>query len=958
MKLNELFILLSVTALSLAGCSRLEEMPASPVSAWEKEGRIIFDVALSIPVDKSPATRAWDDSSPVISNIYVAVFGSNNYLNEFVKAIPLDENDEMNLNPDGSYNYEPVSVEGISVYKVRFGLTPTTSERYVHILANVPSESVPPDFGYVDEVLGKNLYSSDKQDGYWWYKAFTGSNKGISASSSSAFSDIRLVRNFARLSLVAATGSGIVVEGFELYNTPTRGSFAPYMGKELVEDEDTGEPTLRYYFYNGWETSSGDPEDYDDVSGAYEGYLMPGATPLYRPSYIASDFPDKDDSDAEIAAYAIAPKFTYEYPVDTANPTYVIAKLTKSGESESKFYRFDILDDDLNPSPLLRNYRYSLTLSEIKSDGYSTPAEAELHPSYVNLTFSKETEDIPEIASNGAFMETSYAEKVFTTGQQNVEFKYRYTADLSASPVVYSSGEVSGVSGDAGVSADWTVDSAGAGPEDGWYTVTYDVPDPSLQGSEEMESTFFVTAGADSKMIRRVVKIISMKKKQLTVNKWEKNATTYVETLQFTLPDNLRPSMFPLHFKFLPKDRITGEQNLTPQEQGLVPSYETTGTGSTFFFLMDYTYSDYTAEGGKTITLHFKSTKDFTPEIILSDLDGYFEELDLGGNFATGLSAKPIPKGTGEYSRTVFEFVATVMGDMTLTLQNLTAVESSSVTNGTLVNKGGGSYTFTPTNVGTQRIELQATTPASNGTVTLVSNDPSFVSPDPLTVTRYDTYMRSGSFVQSGDLPLGMGQSTTFSFDYIAMDFLPVTITPSGVDLYSADGSLLLCTAGNSYTYLPSAEGEQTFTIKSLTNFADAGTISINVDSMNNPTPLTVKRATSFTIPANALEITGASNFGTPMYWRNNRSGSTSNTAGQSNYFNVSSAGTGTNTGQIIIDISSFTKADNTPVYFMYRYYDQVFLFIGGYVYMFASATLADLLNASPASPVTLAFSE
>lgn len=920
MKMNRILGLLSAAALALSGCVR-EDMVDIPRE--EAEGMVTFDVAFSIPTDKDPETRVMD-VTPVIQNIYIAVFGSNNYLNEFVRAIPL-KNGRMNVDlQDGHYIYEKEN----GVYNVRFSLQKTSSRRHVHVLANVPEGANPPDFGYVDEVLGKNIYTSGDQDGYWQYLEFADGIEG-SPADVARFNGLKLVRNFAGVQVEATAASGFTVEGFELYNTPTRGSFLPYTGKDVVDG------SLEYHFYTGW-IGTGGAQDYETVHDQYPGYLIPGATPLYHPSFTESDFPSDTGE-----------KFIYEHPASPENPTYIIAKLTKAGDT--KFYRLDILDNAGVRTSLLRNYHYTIRISAINTPGYSTVAEAEDNPSDYNFTLSTDTQEASNIANHGALMEVGYVEKVFAKAETGVEFKYRYTPDLNAVPRVYEAGALSALEGDGEIDPDWSEGDAGTPGSDGWYTVTYDVEGPNNLGSDEVISTFSVSGGVGSKMIRRDVRIITMRPKDLTVTTWELESSTNTLTLAFTIPEGLRRSMFPIQFKFKTMDDISGAQVLSPQDGGLVSESVPSSTGSTIYFLKDYTYSEYEAEGGRTVVIHFKSPSAIKPVINLEDRDGYFVPLDLGKDFATGLSAAPLPMGTGY--QTTLEFVSTVANvPITLNLTNLKVPGNE-----------GNTYTFTPSATGTQQIVLEATHATQPGQVSL--SCPSYNSPPVLTVNRYTQYV-SGSLTQSAPLPLGLNQSTTFSFNYSARHLMPVTITATGLDIYAADGSgAKLNDANGQYTFTPSAQGEQTFTVKSQSRM-DAGTISLSVPLMSDPDPLTVTRATTFTLPANSLILTGANDFATPLYWRANKTNNTrNNVVGNSSYFNVdSSTNTGNNTGNVTIDISSFTRAEGTRVYFLYTYtYWDSFLFVIPTLvtaYMFADATLGDLIDAATGgSPATLAFS-
>ena len=926
MKMKRLLILLSVAA--LAACTR-EEMPATPASGEDSGERVTFKVGFAIP-DEGPATKAMAKDA-TISNIYVAVFTAKNYLKEFVKAIPLTSGGDINKDAQGNYKYEKVG----GFYKVEFSLEKTTSERHVHVLANVPEALTPPDFDYLDKVLGENLYCTNNQDGYWRYIHF---DSGIGDTSASSFDGVKLVRNFVQVSLESDPSvSGYTVEGFELYNTPTRGSFLPYKGK------DTSGATPVYNFCDNWE-SAGIATDYTTLLGTpssgYPGYLIPGSTPLYRPSYGAGDFPTNTGS-----------KFMYEHPASEENPTYIIAKLKKGGVS--KFYRLDILDDDGKKSALIRNYHYTVTINSIATAGADSPAEAELTPSDYNFTLSKETESVDNIYSNGAMMEVDYVEKVFTKKTDNATFRYRYNADVTGTS--YQAGALSAVNGSGEIHADWDEGAAGSGPSDGWYSTTYDVADPSSMGSDELVSTFTVTAGTGAKKIVRKISIVSMKPKTLDVSVWSYTSSNTLD-LTYTIPGGLRPSMFPLHIRYqIDKDSAKGnKQILSPQTPGLVTDYE---DDATVIFLQDIYYSDYDPGSGVTKTIRFQSpiTSTTPPVLHISDEDEYFVPQHLGASYAAGLYADPI--AMGGLHTTVLDFNYTADSDVpvpiTLTLTGVEIDPDFTVVGGSLSGN-----VFTPSGKGPKRIGLRAKSDniSDTGTVEMTASVGGLPNPSVFTINRYSQYV-TGALVQHGDLPLGEGSATTFSFDYTARDMLQVTISAPNLEICSADGSSMLSDTGT-YTYTPAAKGTQTFTLKAKTHFGSAGNVSLSVPNMTNPAALAVKRATTFVIPTGALHVTREKilgvtpEFNPPVYWRTNKRRNTSNIMGLSHYFSGDA-----NTGNVTIDISSLKNpGDGTRLYFMY-----VFTAWFGIIpidnYMYAEATLEQLIEATEGSPYTLDFS-
>ena len=213
----------------------------------------------------------------------------------------------------------------------------------------------------------------------------------------------------------------------------------------------------------------------------------------------------------------------------------------------------------------------------------------------------------------------------------------------------------------------------------------------------------------------------------------------------------------------------------------------------------------------------------------------------------------------------------------------------------------------------------------------------------------------TGPLVQNGELPLGEGSSTTFEFNYTARDILPITISAPNVEIWDAAGTTKL--GDGSCVYTPT-KGLQTLTLKAKTHFGSAGNVSLSVDNMTNPAPLTIQRATKFVIPIGALDVDREAilgitpRFEAPVYWRTNKRRNTSNVLGLSSYFNQDQ-----NTGNITIDISKINNpGDNTKLYFMYVYTTYVVI-IPVDNYMYAQTTLKDLIEATPSSPCTLDFS-
>ena len=685
MKMHKYLIgILPALVLGLVSCNRLEQPYAGQdaLSAGEG-GRITVEAAFDIPAREGTGTKALGDT-PSIKNIYIAVFGSNHYLNEFVQAVPLTgSGGDISLDTDGKTLKYVADTDG--KYYVRFILTEKSSACFVHVLANVPESNIPPDFDYEDVVMGQTLYTSEDVDGYWQYLPLDGVDSrpnGISASSVASFNGLRLVRNFAKVTLNG--GGGYAVLGYQLYNTPDRASFAPYLGED-------------YYFHDSWVKSGGAAQDYAVLKAAYPGYLVPGTTLQNAPS----SYTDNTDS-----------KYVYEHPVDEVNPTYIVAKLQK-GTDDPKYYRLDILDNTGSKSPLLRNYTYTLTINSITTDGYGSPEVAAQHPSDYNFTMDPETHDVSEIRNYNALMETSYVEKVFTAPHTGVKFEYRYRTDY-ADPASAQPGRVSSVNGAGEVHAGWEDGAPGTESEDGWYFVSYDVEDPAISipdGEDEVSSTFTLQAGKGVNLIERQIRIITMKKKDLTLVSSNYNPSAGELTFKFQVPDGLHESMFPLVFKFWSPD------NLSPQGGDVLSSYDTDEKGNPRIVFEKYLqYTTY--DGNKQIELTFKAkTPPPSAKLFITDEGGYFNPLSIGISTFVNVGYSTLNLGEDQPTTFHFDYGGDTGKSVTMTLTNLTPDPAD-----TRFTGSGGNYIFTPTDSEkTQSFILLSTDKFADGRVEMVA---------------------------------------------------------------------------------------------------------------------------------------------------------------------------------------------------------------------------------------------
>ena len=184
-----------------------------------------FVMGLEFP-DVFVATRAAMDTDPIIDDIHVALFGSEGYINDYVKAIPVDYNEQT-----GQIT-EKTSFSGIQngvkfYYKVT--LLATTGARTVHVIANGPKTI---QYNTYDYEVMPNMTTDAGQGAYWTMFSLPHgtSVKGTrgydepSDEAKAAFSNLKLIRNFAKVTVTSsAPTSNFVLEGYKVFNTPDKG---------------------------------------------------------------------------------------------------------------------------------------------------------------------------------------------------------------------------------------------------------------------------------------------------------------------------------------------------------------------------------------------------------------------------------------------------------------------------------------------------------------------------------------------------------------------------------------------------------------------------------------------------------------------------------------------------------------------------------------------------------------
>ncbi|MBQ9878066.1 MAG: hypothetical protein IJM29_04075 [Bacteroidales bacterium] len=548
-----------------------------------QDGKVTIMMKVTFP-EVLVSTKGTDMAdTPNIDNIYVATFGTNHYLNDYVKAVPCDSQG----NKKDSYG----ELDNNTDFFFKVTLSATTSKRYVHVFANAPSSI---DFGYEDEIM-KTLTTEGTVGSYWTYIVLphgtaTIDDKGVAKTSEEAeelFHNLKLIRNFARIKLDIAEGVNFELTGYKVYNTPTHGSVAVW-SDDLIDSSDD-RPAATGFFKDYYE------KDLTWLLDNYDACMPNDEISTDTPS--TSTVYDKND------------KYVYERPDAESSRPYIIMAGKFNGDRYDTYYKLELVDPDGNYLPILRNHEYLLHLNAVSKRGTTDPTQAKV--SNANVSSMTETENLSDLSNGISRIYVQWLDRAYmAAGTQYFQYKYLPVATQSTP----AQATLSIISGE-GEAINGSLSQTSSPDAQGWYTVTFTTNAPSTTDDTEKITKFRVTGTHDDQKLYRDITV-----RLLPYLTWGTPSVTAsggavgtAVNVTITLKTGLPASIFPLEISFEDRDRVLDPAKVVgglPDMTAVIgPTIVAGKSGQSYQFVKTISYLDYQREGGNVIICRFERVK-------------------------------------------------------------------------------------------------------------------------------------------------------------------------------------------------------------------------------------------------------------------------------------------------------------------------------------------------------------
>lgn len=627
--------------------------------------------------DASVATKALGQQ-PTLRNLMVAVFDASGYLLEYTFATEID-----------------LATENATHYTYKVAVTQSEEPRIVHFIGNAPDKLT---FGVEETVLAEitSPIGANPDDGIYWCRREIPQISGTSSGGAMAlaeddvmevaspiyqadiqtrayFSNVGLIRNFSQIQLASGT-SDFVLEKYYVVGTPKEGLAAAYnysngqfvnyyKGDTVTGDENTG------YTFN-----LGDAKTFAEIiAEGYDANVLP----------TAQRFTLAEAESNWVANGASAYVYECEKPLRAEDAVYIIA-YGKYKDGNNYYYKIDLRDEN-GYFPIIRNFKYTIDITEVTRPGYETIEKAATSAGSGDISTSLETKSLAYISDGVASLEVDYIEK-YIVSSGNVTLGYKFLDDVKTDHagdptkmwIVVNEAGATGAAIAAINGAPYNVgQNISVSQNPGTLTIT-----PAALTDVPKSQTLTIFAeyvnGDASHILQRTVNYIVQSKRTMLVSLAPSEVPNEAGSefdVKISLPAGLSKSIFPLEFLI-----ESGALSINPHnDQMPVRSGFSLvdNTKSSFYFVKTFEYDDYNPESGaiNIVDCHFKTIKGQAETHIYAanpyfetvyDYQGTVSNLDADGKSVyldtysaetfSNLSFSSDPVGVGESQGVNFTF--------------------------------------------------------------------------------------------------------------------------------------------------------------------------------------------------------------------------------------------------------------------------------------------------------------
>ena len=684
--MKKIFYTLTAAVLCLTACHK--EMTESIPAVVEPEmATVTVPFTVTIPVSPEAVTRAdrylLNMEEPVINNLYIAVFGENGgMLQQFVPAALVGA-----ALQHAGYAYQCEYTAQLPLYD---------DECHLHFIANYDGDISTLTFDYEkdfmdnlsktivtteveDEVTHKKHYPiTSMPDAYWQkvvledgikatYNSTTGKFE-LDKETKDKLTPIALVRNYAKITVTSASRE-FSINSYALVNVPRQGTIAPWQAPEKTIGFSN--IFMEIGKYCDGTTYNTDPAYKDDPTyPPYHNFVED----IYASDYIGYMPPNSmiyTDNPGEISA---------KNPRDTDNGLYMYERTvpTKAGEQtgvivcitwasldqmdaespnrpyagQTMYYKIEVLDQDGEYMPILRNIHYNINLKSITGEGESSFDKAFDGPFFGNISSSIETATLTSINNTRQQIVVNRMDYTSFDGGDVVDIYVQFYPEMRQAPssntsnYLVNNNSILSVSGyNQAIASVGDIEYITEGAFAGWMHVEVTLKPKPTDASEILRGKLRVQGVLDGGIgsLYRDIVFTVMSPQNFTSD--SKVAVDGDEvTVTIGLPRELPYSLFPLQVTIEAfNNNLSTNDSKLPVGYGPTafdaldnePAYSAKNGKNSFYFIRTIQYKDYaiTSSGSyeyvTKIDCPFIHTDDKAIVVKLNEESGYFNEKTL-----------------------------------------------------------------------------------------------------------------------------------------------------------------------------------------------------------------------------------------------------------------------------------------------------------------------------------------